>query len=223
MSNINEDLLSFWDASFNNLLTDTINGKWVEDENFNNCVKKYIKDDSNVLDYGCGSGWAIMEIAYTVKLKGGLGIDPSKNAIDYLLRTKKASNLDFLDFKVGDQNLLNDYHKYFDNAVSFNVIDVLPDDIIKSILKNISLSLKKDGYFIVGINPSFPKDFLDKNGFIEENGYLFKNGILRLNIKTDEQWKELFSQYFKVVDFFLVSLTEGEKKVPRRVFVLKNI
>ena len=119
--------------------------------------------------------------------------------------------------------MLYNYEDYFDVALSINVIDVLSDDIIVSILKNVKKSLKKGGLFLVGINPDFPIDMLKKYGYIIENNRLYKDNILRGNLKDKSQWIELFNKYFSFVEYEEFSLNEREKQYPRRMFVMKKM
>ncbi|MGM9858478.1 MAG: class I SAM-dependent methyltransferase [Bacilli bacterium] len=220
--NNNDKLISFWDKVFENMNITKIDGKWIVDSTFNDAIKHYINPDSNILDYGCGTGWALFEIYYTVKLKHGLGIDTSKHAINNALKTKDISGLINLDFIVGNQDILSKYENEFDTAISFNVIDVLEDNIVNSILFHVSKALKDGGHFIVGINPNFPIEFLKSIGYTIEDNYLYKDGILRGNMKSDKEWVEVFSKYFNVISIKTFVLTEKEKEYPRRMFVLQK-
>jgi len=218
----NKDLQAFWDSFFEGAEPEAIEGKWIEDETFNSSIKKYVKEDSNVLDYGCGTGWALIEIARTVPFKNGIGIDTGANAIKYAAGCAEKSGDKNLAFITGDQTELQAYPEYFDVAVSFNVIDVLPDDITKEVLEAIKKSLKPGGVALIGINPDFPKDLLEKMGYTFKDGYMYKDEILRGNDKTLEQWESLLKEYFTLVETTTIALVDREKQYPRRFFILKK-
>ncbi len=54
-------LLDFWNKALKSDEVYKTNGKWIKDDNFNSTLKKYINENSKVLDFGCGSGWALIE------------------------------------------------------------------------------------------------------------------------------------------------------------------
>ena len=56
------------------------------------------------MDFGCGNGWGLIEIAYTVNLGEGIGMDQSEYAVECSNRTVEASNIGNLKFVVGDGN-----------------------------------------------------------------------------------------------------------------------
>ena len=84
-------LKDFWNNHFKDSKSDEVLGKWVEDENFNRTIKKYIKEGSKVLDFGSGRGWGLIELAYTVNIEEGIGIDQSINAVNTCNQTIEAS------------------------------------------------------------------------------------------------------------------------------------
>jgi len=222
MKNDYDNLKEFWDKAFENQEVEKIEGKWVNYDSFNSLIKKYIKEGSYVLDYGSGSGWGIIEINYTIKDIKGLGIDTSKKGIEYSNSLAKLSNLNNIEFKCGDEKILNDYHNCFDNIVSFNVVDVLPDEVILDILKMMHYSIKDDGYLLIGINPDYPKELLLKMGYKYNENLMYKDGVLRGNQKTKEEWIKLFTQYFELIEYTTFELVDKEIKYPRRMFVLKK-
>lgn len=217
-----EKLLSFWDDIFSFDEVETVTGKWITDETFNGTLKRCIPEYGKVLDYGAGSGWLLTEIAFTVPVSEGIGIEPSENGVRYAAETAAKASLTGLHFLRGDEGLLAAYPDYFDFAASVNVLDVLPDDVILRILPRVKDALKTDAYFMVCINPEFPSDFLSKAGFSYIGGNLYKDGILRGNEKSAEEWKHLFSRFFTFVEYREFALTEREKNYPRRMFLLQK-
>ncbi|MGN1295774.1 MAG: class I SAM-dependent methyltransferase [Bacilli bacterium] len=222
MINENSKLIEFWNEAFKGLEEGIIEGRFIKEESFDNIIDKYIKDDTKILDFGCGSGWASFELLFRKKNSEIVGVDTSQNAISYLTRMKEINGFNNISFRNGNENLLDEYQDYFNVAVSFNVIDVLNDDVIVNILSKVKKSLKEDGLFLVSINPDFPMELLHNNGYVMENNHLYKDGILRGNIKSKDEWINLFSTYFSFVEYVEFSLSERERKYPRRMFILKK-
>jgi len=212
----------YWNHNFLGQKGNILDGKWVKEEAFNNLINTYIKKDCDVLDFGCGSGWALIEIFYTVNIHEGLGIDQSANAINLLEDTIKLSKINHLSFECGDDILLGKYLDKFDSVISINVLDVIPDETIKPILLSIKNSMKKDGYLLIGINPDFPKEYLEEKGYQYQGHYLYKDHVLRGNIKQKDDWIAMFSQFFKFVEYREFSLTEADRVFPRRMFVMQK-
>lgn len=218
----NDELKEFWNNAYKKYTPHQINGKQFKSESFEKLINDYIKEDDNVLDYGCGAGWALFEITQTVKIKHGLGIDTSKIAIDYANACKDLSNIENIEYVFSDEKYLDDTSNKFDVMVSFNCFDVIPDFVIHSILSRIKKSLVNDGHVIIGINPEYPFEFLEKLGYSISDGFLMKDNIIRGNVKTRDEWIKLFTQYFELIEIRQLSLIEQELKYPRVVFVLKN-
>jgi len=216
-------LKDFWNNSLKIERTDKVEGKWCTEDSFNNLMKKYIKEGDNVLDFGCGSGWASFEIHYTIPNLTILGIDQGKDAIDYCNRCAKASELTNITFVASEGDYLDNIEDKFDVVVSFNVFDVIPDEVIDTILPRLQKSVKNGGYLLVGINPELPDDILAKIGFVKKDGRMYKDGIMRANDKTLDQWKDYFSKYFEVVETTTFCVIEREHSYPRRMIVLKNV
>lgn len=215
-------LKAFWNQHFSQSKSGEILGKWVTDENFNRIIKEYITPNSRVLDFGCGNGWGIIEIGYTVKLNEGIGMDQSEEAIKAASLTLKASKIKKIKFVHGDENTLKNYNGYFDSIFTVNTLDVITNEALDDALLSCKKALKKGGYLIVAINPDFPFSFYEKNGYEIKNGYIFKNDILRGNLKTTQEWKGYLSRYFAFVEMVEVALVETEKTYPRRMFILKK-
>lgn len=215
-------LKDFWNNYFQEIKSGEVLGKWVEDENFNGAIKKYIKEGSKVLDFGSGRGWGLIEIAYTVPILEGIGIDQSSNATISAQQTAEASKLNHLMFIAGDEETLNNYVDYFDTIFSVNTFDVIPDDALEKIMLACKKSLKKDGYLLVSINPDFPVAFFEKNGYVIKDGCIYKDDIFRGNNKTNDEWINYLSKYFDFVELITYALFEIEKTYPRRMLVFKK-
>lgn len=217
------NLQSFWNNSFKQMEPDTITEKFITDETFNKVIKSYINPSSKILDFGCGSGWALMEIYLTTKFKEGLGIDPSGNGILYATKSAEISHMSNLSFIQGDEKALIKYPSYFDFVITINTLDVVPDEVVSSIINSLHKTIKDDGYLVVCLNPSFTNDVLTnviKLVKDDKKDCYYRDNILRCNNKSTDMWCKLFSDLFNVVDVLEFSL--GEASYKRRMIILKK-
>lgn len=213
-----EKLKEFWNS--NSGEPEKYEGKWVEDETFNRVLSENLKDARNVLDFGCGFGWGLIEMAYSGKFEKGIGIDPAQNSVDYCNGSAKLSGLDNLEFICAEDNILDSYKDSFDFILTVNTLDVVPQEICDRMTERLVTSLKKGHRIAICLNPEFSDADFEKLG-IEFNGcYGYKNGVLRSNRKTHEQWIEYFSGYLKFVQYNTFYLTEGEKQFPPRMMII---
>lgn len=180
------------------------------------------KDWNNILDYGCGSGWASVVFAKNGAVNV-LGVDVVPNAIEsagYYVKTFQET--EHIKLKTVSTNWLKEQSEnQFEHALSMNVLDVVPDEVAKDIICDLSKVCKKGATLLIGMNPCFEGEELTKDGCTYKDHYLFVNDILRVNNHTDEEWSKLFSAYFKVerVEHFK---WDGEPKERRRLFYLSN-
>ena len=177
-----------------------------------------------VLDYGCGSGWASI-----VAAKSGCAdvtaVDMGQNIIDALdfyadlyevkssIKSVKISS-DWLSIVPSDS---------FDGFVCSNVLDVVPVEVSKEILKETSRIVTKDAKIVIGLNFYMSKEAAESRGMnLVDGKYLFVNDVLRLVSISDEEWIEMFKPYFKIkkLDHFA---WPGEQKETRRLFELRII
>ena len=110
----------------------------------------------------------------------------------------------------------------FDSIISFNVLDVLPNDKIVDCLESLKKHIKKGGYLVLGINPDYPLELLLNIGYEVKDRYLFKDGILRGNLINNDEWIKILSTFFEFVELREISISEQERKYPRRVFICKG-
>ncbi len=226
------NLKRFWDNAFkvdesdlNNLLRELEPSDYL---NLAPSKKLYdaassLKGKELVLDFGAGTGWAsiIMAKDGTKKVEC---VDTSKNGIELAKTYAKGFDVyDNIEFKViGDDFLNNEETNKYDAIFTSNVFDVIPINVTENLLKEMKRITKSGATIIVGLNyfldldkiKSSPREKVDKP-------YFFMDGILRLTSLSDDDWKKLFSKYFKVekIDHFA---WHGEEKERRRLFFLKN-
>ena len=177
---------------------------------------------NNVLDYGCGSGWASIIMA-----KSGV---KQIDAVDVASNSKDMVNLYSEAFNVGsiigaytvDENWLSaqDDNK-FDGFFCSNVIDVIPLEMAKEIVKQSARVTTKEAKVVYSLNYYIDSELMAKKGFNVEGSLVYIDGILRLNSLDDEEWSNLFKQYFKDVKLIYYSWPNEEKET-RRLFILSK-
>ncbi len=179
---------------------------------------KKLGSKNKVLDYGCGSGWASIICA-----KSGCGditsVDPAPNAIEALNFYSDLFNVSSnINSKVIDKEWLNkeDDNKY-DGIISSNVLDVIPFDLTKEIIREFARITKKGALVIIGLNFYLDEEKAKSRGMDLVNNELYVNGVLRLLNKKDSEWIDLFSDYFDLekLEYFAWA---GEEKESRRLF-----
>ncbi len=105
-------------------------------------AKQLTKPQHHAIDLGCGAGYGTFELAHAA---GHItGIDLSDEAIAYAKERYARPNLKFMQM---DCSNLTFAHAKFDLAVSFEVIEHVPDVIVY--MEQIKRVLKRDGLFIV--------------------------------------------------------------------------
>lgn len=127
-------------------------------------VRKYIKNDSNHLDYACGPGTLIGK--YTQA--NSLGVDIAKLQIDYAIQ-KYGEHGTFLTTR---QFEFGKYNNYFDVVTILGLIEFLSVSEIKGLLTKINTILKPGGKLIL-TTPNFRSlifPLSDKLGLVNWSG-----------------------------------------------------
>ena len=180
------------------------------------------KDLDNVLDYGAGSGWASIIMA-----KSGVkhidAVDVAKNSIEMIkFYSEIFEESDKIKPILIDETWLGkqDSNKY-DGLFCSNVLDVIPYDMAKDIVKQCARIVKKGAKVIFSFNYYIDPKAMEQKGFSVSDSYIYINGILRLNSIDEVGWTNLFKKYFQVekIDYFA---WPGEEKETRRLFVLRK-
>ena len=127
-------------------------------------VRKYIKNDSNHLDYACGPGTLIGK--YTQA--NSMGIDIAKLQIDYAIQKygEQGTFLTTRQFEFGK------YNNYFDVVTILGLIEFLSASEVKELLTKINTILKPGGKLIL-TTPNFSSlifPLSDKLGLVNWSG-----------------------------------------------------
>ena len=181
-----------------------------------------LKDYDKVLDYGCGYGWASVLMAKTGS-RNINSVDVVPNSIDLAKHYAKVYGVEeATSFSHISFNWLEETEaSQFDAAFCSNVIDVVPEEVANGIIKGLARVVKKGGRVIIGMNYyTEPKNDPERKIEIKEGNYMFVNGVLRLVLRTDEEWISLLEKYFEVekLDHYAWA---GEAEEKRRLFFLK--
>ncbi len=177
-----------------------------------------------VLDYGCGSGWASV-----IMVKRGCphvtAVDVSENgvkaAIQYAETFHVKEQITFLP--ITTQWLKQQQPDSYDGFFCSNVLDVVPTPVCEAIIKSAANVCKKGAKVIIGLNPYFEQELIEKKGFEErEKNHLFYKDILRIVNHSDEEWTTILGTYFKVVELRHFHWDGEPDTVNRRIFVLEK-
>lgn len=175
------------------------------------------KGSDRILDFGCGDG-TLLFISALLGTQSHIGIDLSEKAIEKAnIRKAKISHGSF-DFIWGDVEKLKAIQDAsLDAVILSNIIDNLyPQDAVLA-LQEVNRILKDNGKVLVKLNPFITeaqiKEWQIK--IVEDN--VLDDGFILLN-KTDQEWKELLTQYFVIHDY--TEIVFAAQKQTNRLFLL---
>ena len=176
-----------------------------------------------VLDYGCGSAWAGIAAA-----KSGCPdvtvVDVSAGAAEMagfyadLYGTADSMHISC----VAPDWLSSVPDGTFDGIICSNVIDVVPPETAGYIIKEFSRIAAVDAVVVIGMNYYMSLEKAVERGTeLVDGNMVYVDGVLRLVSRPDEEWAEVFSEFFSVkkLDHFA---WPGEEKETRRLFVLEK-
>ena len=109
----------------------------------------------------------------------------------------------------------------FDGFYCSNVIDVVPFEVAKDIIKHSARVVRKGSLVVFSLNYYINPLEMEKRGATIDGKSIYINGVLRLLSLKDEEWLEIFKEYYDIIelDYFA---WPGEAKETRRIFVLKK-
>ncbi len=234
MSNVYNDALKFWNDALE--MSDEDKEQYLQEidpengwkelassEKLRDIIIEHLSGCSKVLDYGCGEGWAGITLN-KAGCKDVTCVDVVENAIkltDFLSSAYGVTS-GFKAECVSTEWISTETEDSYDGIFCSNVVDVLPADVAEDILKNLARIATKDAKVIISMNyyqklESNP----EKNIEIKNDNELYLNGVLRMVLRTDDEWTEILSKYFNVdkIEYFA---WPGETEETRRIFILTN-
>lgn len=182
-----------------------------------------LSNKQNILDYGCGNGWASIACAKSNLNCNIKCVDVSCNAVEQakffsnIFNTSGNISFDAIDTKWLESQDDNTY----DGLICSNVLDVVPNEIAVDIIKETARITTSDALVIFSFNYYMDVTNVNNPSFKVEGNNVYINDVLRLVSLTDEEWINLFSKYYKVEKLEYFSWP-GEQKETRRLFYLKK-
>ena len=201
--------IEFWNQHFKEIKPVTINREEVTIEDTLDYYLKIIGDSCDtVLDVGCGLGTCLMS-SYCLgeQMNKGVGFDSSEHAIYFAQETSKLSGFDVLTYVAQDESFLGTLDsESFDGVICSNFLDVIPEALSMSIIREMSRVLKPNGLLLIKLNFYLDETLIKRLNMekIEENTFAM-NGVLRAFNLSTEEWTERFN------DFELIEQNEFQR------------
>ena len=223
------DLVSFWNKNFilnaenkkQILETEGVKDSWKEmspSEKLTDALKRF-NGKENVLDYGCGDGWASITMAKN-GVKNINACDVAPNSIKLLEFYKELFDVKNINGFVIDSNWIkNEEANKYDGFYCSNVIDVVPFEMSKEIIKEAAKITKTGATVIFSLNYYIDPAVMQNKGCEVKNNQIYIENVLRLTALTDEEWKNEFAKYFNDIELSYFSWP-GEEKEARRLFIM---
>ena len=227
----NNTLIEFWDKAFALSEEDMMREKETSKDDWNDLAPSEklfqaavsLGSAKKVLDYGCGSGWAGI-----IAAKSGCN---DVTAVDVAPGAAKATVFYADLFDVADKvhvscispSWISEIPPHtYDGFICSNVLDVVPTETAKDIIREAARVVKTGASVIIGLNYYLSADVAKDKGLdLVDGNRLYVDGVLRLVSLTDDEWAALFSELFTVerLEHFA---WPGEKAETRRLFYLKR-
>lgn len=221
----NETLVNFWDKVYT-VSDEEKQGATAEEDLKQICPSEKLFNGAKslgackkVLDYGCGDAWASIVAAMN-------GCD-DVTAVDVAAAAADLAAFQVELYKLQDKIktacVAPDYlHSIadgtFDGVFCSNVLDVVPPETSRDIISEFARITAKGATLVIGMNYHATREN-DKD--LTDEGFVFVDGVLRMVSRSDEEWSEIFSEFFTVekLDHFAWPM---EEKETRRLFILKK-
>ena len=218
-----KNLVSYWNKVFSLSKKEYVNYQDLAPSPKLFDVLQLFKGKDNVLDYGCGDGWAsiIMAKSGTKHIEA---CDVTENSITLVNERKKLYQVEDIinAFQIDENWIKNQKEGEFDGFFSSNVIDVIPLDMAEDIIKNAANVVKKDAPVVFSLNYYIDPELMAQRGAIVKGKQVYLEGVLRLTSLKDEEWLKIFKKYYELVSLDYYAWP-GEKDETRRLFVLKPL
>lgn len=164
---------------------------------FDEVLKEFGEKTSRVLDFGCGTGDIMFQYMQYFPEKRGVGIDEAEEGIAFAKETARLSRYDRLHFFTGNSGMLDEFTEgEFDGIILSNVLDVMPEQAARVVLKRLDRVLAPGGYWFIKLNPFYTPKEIEEFDYKQKAPHLYEeDGILRLHQETTKHWKRIFEKY----------------------------
>ncbi len=165
------------------------------------------KSDSNVIEFGCGTGDLLFKLSS--KIIKGIGIDYSPKLIEFANKRKEKENIENISFQVADINTYQN-NEHFDISIASLVFHVLTPEMAAGLLdKMIEVSdtliicafSKPENFkqrFLLWLDQRFSGHYTHYKSYANND---FMEGLL--NNRTDIQY-ECFSTFDPVIKIYRI-------------------
>jgi len=220
---LNEKLQEFWNESGKGVDPIVITKEDVDTKDvFSHHMIEIGNNYERVLDIGCGFGESLFDVMLKgEKTKYALGVDTSKNAIEFASKTTSLSKIDNLEFKVCEEDTLNSIEDHsFDAIICSNTLDVVSPSMSIELINNIKRIVKDNGLVFIKVNFYLTEDIIERTKAIALGDDCYSiNGVLRSRNKTDEYWINIFKPFSLVNQDLYERIPNGPKD---RIFIFKK-
>jgi len=177
-------------------------------KNVSEYVNKYISENSEVLDFGCGTG--LVSLNFCGKAKTIVGVDLSQEMVN--IYNKKVNILNCQAEAICKD--VNNVNKKFDIIVSSMVFHHIEN--VQEIMNVLSTKLKDNGKLFIA-------DLYEEDGTFHDNGNddVFHYGFIKENFSNPNFKIENFQKIYtikkhKEFDVFLIELTKVSRETLKK-------
>ena len=176
-----------------------------------------------VLDFGCGSGWAGI-----IAAKSGCGCVTAADAAPGAVRAARENAArcgvsDRVHVVTAPRDWLETVPSgTYDGLFCSNVLDVIPPETARRIIRETARVTTRGAAVIVGLNYYLSPEAAAARGLdLIDGERLYMDGVLRLVSRTDEKWAQIFSPWY-IVEKLEHFAWPGEAEELRRLFWLRK-
>lgn len=192
---------SFWNEAYKGKKIELLcDGDYLVPKAMEPIFDVFTKECPTVLDFGCGAGDMLMSIAYTGRLKKGIGIENGENIVSYARKMAEINGWShLLCFIDGGMDALKAMEcGSFDGVVVSNVFDVITKEVADEAMEELVRILKPNGLMLLKLNQSLTPEMYERLNMVNFRDNLYsKNGVLRGRECSTEEWRRWFDRHFK--------------------------
>jgi tellurite methyltransferase len=216
MNNIS---LNYWNNVYSNNIGD--NNIVINPTTFFDYIKRYLKEDFNGIEFGCGNGRDAINFSKIIKYY--IGIDLCENAVK-LCNNFNLNNCKFINDSFCNENLINKYD--LDNNIDFVysrfTLHSIDDNLVLQAINNAYNLLKTNGYLFIETRSTNDPRFnigkkVGKNAFIDTHYRRFTELNDMIEILENNNFKII-----SICEEFRDAWFNHDKAVVLRVIAIKK-